>query len=139
MIGHHIFFGSLSVIKLSIFLLTFTDKSVAVQLRGQSSRYGTGRVEVFYNATWGTVCDDSWDINDAKVVCRELGYKNATKALQWYSVPDGSGQIWLDNVDCTGNEESLSTCPHRGWGVHNCWHFEDAGVECPSTGNAFIQ
>ena len=93
-----------------------------------------GRVEVFYKDQWGTVCDDSWDIKDANVVCRQLGYEYAVRALQGSDVPDGSGQIWLDDVHCTGNEKNLSSCSHGGWGNHNCDHSEDAGVECSSTG-----
>ncbi len=104
-------------------------------MRGPLSANGTGRVEIFYNGQWGTICDDGWDINDAKVVCRELGNKDAVRALQGYNVPDGTGQIWLDNVACTGNEQYLSNCFHTEWGSHNCKHHEDAGVECSSTGN----
>ena len=94
------------------------------------SANGTGRVEIFYKKKWGTICDDYWDMNDAHVVCRELGYLSAVRALRGYSVPDGTGQIWLDNIRCSGNEQNLSSCSHNGWGKHNCGHYDDAGVEC---------
>ena len=42
----------------------------------------------------------------------------------------GSGSIFLDDVSCTGTESSLLSCSHRGIGVHNCGHSEDAGVMC---------
>jgi deleted-in-malignant-brain-tumors protein 1 len=91
-------------------------------------------VEVFYNGQWGTICDDFWSINDARVACRQLGYLYAVRALPSYLVPDGTGQIWLDNVACSGREQNLTSCNHNGWGVHNCRHYNDAGVECSSTG-----
>ncbi|CAH1265180.1 HGF [Branchiostoma lanceolatum] len=89
-----------------------------------------GRVEVFYNGQWGTVCDDNFMKEDADVVCRELGFP---AALQFY--PDayfepGEGPIWLDEVTCTGREISLQFCPNSGWGVTNCNHNEDVGVSC---------
>ncbi len=115
-------------------MLAFNFAAISIRLRGPSSSTGTGRVEVFHKGQWGTICDDFWTVNDAKVACRQLGYLYAVRALQGYEVPDGTGQIWLDNVGCTGNEESLSSCYHRGWGVHNCRHYDDAGVECSSTG-----
>ena len=101
-----------------------------LRLQGPKARPGFGRVEVFYNGQWGTICDDNWDLNDANVVCRQLGFPRAKAALQGNDVPDGTGQIWLDDVGCTGNETFLDNCPHQGWGIQNCNHGEDAGVEC---------
>ena len=89
-----------------------------------------GRVEVYHNDTWGTVCDNAWDQQDATVICRQLGYGSAVSALVAYG--GGSGPIWYDNVRCNGNEASLTQCTHRGLGVHFCDHSEDAGVICAS-------
>jgi len=61
----------------------------------------------------------------------------AATALLGPSVPDGTGQIWLDDVACTGTESRLIQCGNRGLGVHNCAHSDDAGVRC--TGNIHIQ
>ena len=51
-----------------------------------------------------------------------------------YSFPGGSGSILFDDVGCTGNETRLIDCPHRGVGVHNCVHTQDAGVSCLTPG-----
>ena len=104
-------------------------------MQGPLSENGTGRVEVFYNGQWGTICDDRWDIDNAKIVCRQLGYKYAIRALGGSDVPAGTGKIWLDDVDCNGTEQKLASCSHAGWGNNNCQHHEDAGVECLSQGN----
>ena len=88
-------------------------------------------MEIFHNNEWGTVCDDSWDINDVRVVCRELGYSNAGgTAYSSAHFGQGSGSIWLDNVHCAGVESSIEVCSHNGWDSHNCNHGEDAGVSC---------
>ncbi|XP_048587258.1 uncharacterized protein LOC5508390 isoform X2 [Nematostella vectensis] len=89
-----------------------------------------GRVEIKHNGQWGTVCDDLWDIKDADVVCRELGYPGALSAQVRAAWGGGAGSIWLDNLECTGNESRLVDCPHNGLGIENCRHSEDAGVVC---------
>ncbi|XP_063956214.1 deleted in malignant brain tumors 1 protein-like isoform X3 [Lytechinus pictus] len=93
-----------------------------------------GRVEIFHDGLWGTVCDDSWDVNDARVVCRQLGYSGDVQAWSDAHYWQGSGPIYLDDVDCTGSESSLMNCSNRGWGIHNCEHSEDAGVFCAFIG-----
>ena len=91
-----------------------------------------GRVEVYHNGTWGTVCDDGWDITDANVVCRQLNYSRATFARGQAYFGAGSGPIHYDDVVCNGTETRLADCSHLGIGIHNCVHSEDAGVQCDS-------
>ena len=89
-----------------------------------------GRVEIWHNSQWNTVCDESWDITDANVVCQQLGYKGAVAAQQSAHFGQGSGQILLGHLQCSGREASLLECSHAGINVHNCGHGEDASVTC---------
>uniref|UniRef100_A0A3B3U6M3 SRCR domain-containing protein n=1 Tax=Poecilia latipinna TaxID=48699 RepID=A0A3B3U6M3_9TELE len=111
------------------FLSFFLDN--LIRLSG-SNEPCSGRVEIYHNGSWGTVCDDGWDLNDAAVACRQLGCGLALGAPQSAHFGEGTGQIWLDDVVCSGNESSLAVCGHNGFGTHNCGHHEDAGVICSS-------
>ncbi|XP_025760615.1 scavenger receptor cysteine-rich domain-containing group B protein-like [Oreochromis niloticus] len=101
-----------------------------IRLTGSGSTRCSGRVEIYHNNIWGTVCDDGWDLNDAEVVCRELNCGTALEAPQTAHFGAGTGQIWLDNVACSGNESSLIECKYNQFGTHNCGHEQDAGVIC---------
>ncbi|NWX39870.1 CD5L protein, partial [Steatornis caripensis] len=89
-----------------------------------------GRVEVLHEEQWGSVCHDDWDLNDAQVVCKQLGCGDAVLAPTGAKFGRGFGTIWLDDVNCTGVEAALSECPARPWGDHNCYHGEDASAVC---------
>ncbi|XP_053069245.1 scavenger receptor cysteine-rich domain-containing group B protein isoform X1 [Acinonyx jubatus] len=89
-----------------------------------------GRLEVLHGGSWGSVCDDDWDVVDANVVCRQLGCGLALPVPRPLAFGQGRGPILLDNVECGGQEAALSQCGSRGWGVHNCFHYEDVAVLC---------
>lgn len=89
-----------------------------------------GRVEIYSDSGWATVCDDAWDLPDAQVVCRQMGCGTALVAPGQAFFGQGAGTILLDNLKCTGLEATLQECSHIPWDVHNCDHSEDAGVTC---------
>ena len=100
-----------------------------------------GRVEVYYDGEWGTVCDDYWTDEEADVVCRQMGFVGGS-VEEWntfrnsYFPPGPRDQaIVLDNVKCSGDESELFECTeHQDSELtplrHNCKHFEDVGIRC---------
>ena len=109
-------------------LQTYAPPITEVRLVDGENRL-QGRVEVLSNGVWGTVCDDSFDDNDAQVFCRMLGLQGGV-AHSYAAFGQGTGQILLDDLYCTGSEDNIQDCSHRGLGSHNCQHSEDAGVTC---------
>lgn len=98
-----------------------------LRLAGGRSRC-EGRVELRQAGSWGTVCDDGWDLADAAVVCRQLGCGWALRAPREAAFGRGRGPVLRDEVKCGGHEERLAECPAAL--QHDCSHKEDAGVVC---------
>ncbi|KAL6460160.1 hypothetical protein MHYP_G00319190 [Metynnis hypsauchen] len=90
----------------------------------------SGRLEVYHNKTWGSVCADLWDVRDAQVVCRQLGCGPALSADRSAVFGAGEGPIWLNRVKCRGNEIHLWDCPHSLKIHTDCSHKQHAGVTC---------
>ena len=107
-------------------LLPTTPGEGEVRLVGGSGPH-SGRVEVNHNGVWGTVCSlQNWDLQDAMVVCRQLGYGTAVSALSNV----GSGPAWYYDVSCSGHEANLTQCSHTRLG-RPAYCFQ-AGVICAS-------
>ena len=92
----------------------------------------SGRVEVFLQGGWGTMCDDSWDKMAAQVVCRQLDCGEAAEVGGEHGpFGQGNGTIW--RVNCTGSEPHLLDCCHAPLKQSDCTHKEDAWVKCTGT------
>ncbi|XP_077586729.1 lysyl oxidase homolog 3B isoform X1 [Stigmatopora nigra] len=101
-----------------------------IRLAGFPRKHNEGRVELFYKGEWGSICDDDFSMANAHVLCRQLGFVEATGWTHSAKYGKGQGKIWLDNVQCGGGEPSIGDCKSRGWGNSDCTHDEDAGVVC---------
>ena len=86
-------------------------------------------MEVCHDDSWGTVCDDGWSRNEGTVACRQLGYSFVRVVTSGF-YGQGTRQIWLDDLSCTGSESRIVDCSHNGFGINVCSHSEDAGLVC---------
>ena len=99
---------------------------VKIRLVNGSTEY-EGRVEVYYNGEWGTVCGFGWGLNNAAVVCSQLGFGPAVEFAYYGS---GNSRIWFNYVYCNGTESNIGNCSHGRWGYNDCGHEKDVGVKC---------
>lgn len=102
--------------------------------RGRTNTsFSAGRLEIFINSAWGSVCADSFNMTDADVACRQLGYEGAVSTDTSFHTPYGrgtDGPVWLDEVNCSDDLLHLLSCANDGIGEHDCDHFSDVAVEC---------
>jgi hypothetical protein len=110
----------------------FTNPTIPLRLIAEDRKPSfRGRLELYHNGEWGTVCSDEFSLNSAIVTCAQLGMSGGALLPQGSFSPAGSdAAIWMDNVKCLGHEKRIWLCPFNGWGTHNCEHKNDVGVEC---------
>lgn len=106
-----------------------TEESIEVRLVDGPDEH-SGRVEIKYLNEWGIICDDGWDVDDANVVCRMLGYDASESHSLPFTISDGNRNFFLSHVDCRGNETSLLECKRDPWGHHQCKAHEVVGIVC---------
>ncbi|KAK6471616.1 deleted in malignant brain tumors 1 protein-like [Huso huso] len=97
----------------------------------------SGRVEFNSIGVWKAVCGSDWDMNDAEVVCRELGCGSAVSALRGSHFGQGQGSVWQYRMECTGRESSLERCDSHKLVGSFCSQKYSAGAVC--SGNASQQ
>ena len=92
-----------------------------------------GRVEVFYNNQWGTVCAQGANYYDARVICWHLGYADALALKKASEFGEGTGPVWI-KPSCYGDETSLLQCRVATGLAKACeknfGHTKDLGVVC---------
>ncbi|XP_067833433.1 uncharacterized protein [Heptranchias perlo] len=114
---------------LEVIISDFVSNDVNLRLANGLSPC-SGRLEVFYNGEWGTVCEDGWLISNADVVCRDLNCGFAEQSTDSSVYGEGTGPIWLHHVGCAGTELSFWLCSSLSHQDHNCAHSDDVGVSC---------
>ncbi|XP_033918030.1 scavenger receptor cysteine-rich type 1 protein M130-like [Melopsittacus undulatus] len=109
--------------------VTCTD---ALELRlVEGSGPCAGKVEVKLRGQWGAVADDTWTMEDAEVICQQLGCGSATKAyIDGSRTGSDDGPVNVVLVNCRGHEKAFWECEVRGWGPYSALHDFDTGVVC---------
>ena len=103
-----------------------------VRLFGGDSE-NEGRVEIYYNNIWGTVCNTYWGSSDSDTVCRQLGYTGSTQNYHFTFFGNVNSPIWMDRVSCGTLDACLGKCSFTGFGNNRCQHSQDIFVNCSGT------
>ena len=110
--------------------LFFLLETALVRLKGSNVTH-MGRVEIKRHGFWHAVCSIGFDIHDADVVCRQLGFSEAVLEVAHGQFGLGSGPMWLTSIRCQGNESSLDECVSAGWELEpSCRDKHSSGVVC---------
>ncbi|BES87727.1 serine protease [Nesidiocoris tenuis] len=116
---------------------SWLEQGIQLKLVDGNSK-SEGTIEVKALGKWGLICDDQFDLNDAHVVCRHIGYPLGAKEIRKHqatSLTDKVNTFLIDDLNCNGNETTIADCAHNGWGVHDCSQEEAAGVVCKTVEN----
>ncbi len=92
----------------------------------------SGRLSIYHNGEWGSICDHGFFDKEANIACKELGHTGG-RARRGAIYGQGDGRIWLDALDCSNadfNGTRLMKCHHGGWGNHDCTHKDDVSIDC---------
>lgn len=75
-----------------------------------------GRLEVEHSGQRGLVCSDHWGMQEASVICRQLGCSHARSTFQYVLRPEEMTAPWLYGAKCSGEEATLWECSLGAWG-----------------------
>ena len=89
-----------------------------------------GRLEIYHDNLWGSVCRDNFNNTAGTVACQQLGYARLQEYYWGNQTVQGTGNIWLDDISCSSSHVRLSQCNSRGWGVTDCRHNDDISLVC---------
>ena len=124
--------STLANLQLNLRLPIYLTGSTVLRLVGGHDN-SSGRVEIYFNGSYSTICDSRWGIQEARVVCKTLGF-TAGVPIGGAAYGEGEGDIILEGLECLGNESSLLECRGRRLYKNQCTHRDDAGVQCFNTG-----
>ena len=113
----------------TVFCSEYTTQSLLVRLVA-GSVISEGQLQVFHQGYWGYVCDTGFGLEEARVVCRQLGFPGAIRALLNSPFTSDSGKVWLSSLQCTGNESNVAECYQQSWGGSSCSGGHEVGVQC---------